>query len=83
MKLMNEEIFLRLKKYDEMIAMIPEGNGAIYVKDLIVIFRKFSAKRRSSKNLLKQLKYPDYNEAYFLRGILQFSMARKVCQKLI
>ena len=85
MKLMNKGNFSKAEKIcDEMIEMIPEGKWGYLCKGSSLLFLGNSAlKEEALQNFTKAIKIdPDYNEAYFLRGILQFSMARKSMSKI-
>lgn len=83
MKLINEgNISEGEKKCDEMIEIYPEGKWGYFCKGSALIFSGNRKKKVALKNFTKAIKIdPDYYEAYFLRGILQFSMKRKSMSK--
>ena len=86
MKLINEgNISEGEKKCDEMIEMYPEGKWGYLCKGSSLLFSGNSTykKEEALKNFTKAIEIdPEYYEAYFLRGILQFSMDRKSMSKI-
>ena len=85
MKLINEgNISEGEKKCDEMIAIFPEGKWGYLCKGSALLFSRLSNRKREAlKNFTKAIEIdPEYYEAYFLRGILQFSMERKNMSKI-
>ena len=85
-KLINEgNISEGEKKCDEMIEMYPEGKWGYLCKGSSLFFSGNSSvkKEEALKNFTKAIEIdPEYYEAYFLRGILQFSMSRKSMSKI-
>ena len=84
-KLINEgKISEGEKKCDEMIKMYPEGKWGYLCKGSSLLFSGSDAyKKEALKNFTKAIEIdPEYYEAYFLRGILQFSMDRKSMSKI-
>ena len=84
-KLINEgKISEGEKKCDEMIEMYPEGKWGYLCKGSSLLFSGLdNRKEEALKNFTKAIGIdPEYYEAYFLRGILQFSMARKSMSKI-
>ena len=84
-KLINEgKISEGEKKCDEMIEMYPEGKWGYLCKGSSLLFSWLdNRKEEALKNFTKAIGIdPEYYEAYFLRGILQFSMARKSMSKI-
>ena len=84
-KLINEgKISEGEKKCDEMIEMYPEGKWGYLCKGSSLLFSGLdNRKEEALKNFTKAIEIdPEYYEAYFLRGILQFSMARKSMSKI-
>ena len=84
-KLINEgNISEAEKKCDEMIEINPEGKWGYLCKGSSLFFSGNSAyKKEALKNFTKAIEIdPEYYEAYFLRGILQFSMDRKSMSKI-
>ena len=85
MKLINEgNISEGEKKCDEMIEMYPEGKWGYLCKGASLLFSGLdNRKEEALKNFTKAIEIdPEYYEAYFLRGILQFSMDRKSMSKI-
>ena len=72
------------KKCDEMIEMYPEGKWGYLCKGSSLLFSGlYNRKEEALKNFTKAIEIdPEYYEAYFLRGILQFSMERKSMSKI-
>ena len=84
-KLINEgKISEGEKKCDEMIEMYPEGKWGYLCKGSSLLFSGlYNRKEEALKNFTKAIEIdPEYYEAYFLRGILQFSMDRKSMSKI-
>ena len=84
-KLINEgKISEGEKKCDEMIEMYPEGKWGYLCKGSSLLFLGLdNRKEEALKNFTKAIEIdPEYYEAYFLRGILQFSMDRKSMSKI-
>ena len=84
-KLINEgKISEGEKKCDEMIEIYPEGKWGYLCKGSSLFFSGNSSRNKEAlKNFTKAIEIdPEYYEAYFLRGILQFSMARKSMSKI-
>ena len=84
-KLINEgKISEGEKKCDEMIEMYPEGKWGYLCKGSSLLFSGLdNRKEEALKNFTKAIGIdPEYYEAYFLRGILQFSMDRKSMSKI-
>ena len=80
-----KEIFLReKKKCDEIIEIYPEGKWGYLCKGSSLLFSGLdNRKEEALKNFTKAIEIdPEYYEAYFLRGILQFSMDRKSMSKI-
>ena len=77
-----EEFSSALKKCNQAIEMIPENKEGYLCRGLMVgFYKKGSAKpryqRKGLKDFTKAIKIdPEYLEAYYLRGILGFSMSR-------
>tara|TARA_A100001011_G_scaffold177732_1_gene186485 strand:+ start:438 stop:923 length:486 start_codon:yes stop_codon:yes gene_type:complete len=84
-KLINEgNISEGEKKCDEMIEINPEGKWGYLCKGSSLFFSGLdNLKEEALKNFTKAIEIdPEYYEAYFLRGILQFSMPRKNMSKI-
>ena len=84
-KLINEgKISEGEKKCDEMIEMYPGGKWGYLCKGSSLFFSGLdNRKEEALKNFTQAIEIdPEYYEAYFLRGILQFSMARKSMSKI-
>ena len=84
-KLINEgKISEGEKKCEEMIEMYPEGKWGYLCKGSSLLFSGLdNRKEEALKNFTKAIVIdPEYYEAYFLRGILQFSMDRKSMSKI-
>ena len=77
-----EEFPLALEKCNKAIAMFPEKKEGYLCRGLMIgFYKKGSAKPRYQKKGLKDFSKaikidPEYFEAYYLRGILGFSMER-------
>ena len=85
MKLIIEgNIYEGEKKCDEMIAIYPGGKLGYFCKGSATLLSGIdNRKEEALKNFTKAIEIdPDYYEAYFLRGILQFSMERKSMSKI-
>ena len=85
MKLINEgDISEGEKKCDEMIALYPKGKWGYFCKGSATLLSGLDYRKKEAlKNFTKAIEIdPDYYEAYFLRGILQFSMDRKSMSKI-
>ena len=67
-----------------MIEMYPEGKWGYLCKGSSLLFTGLhNRKGEALKNFTKAIEIdPEYYEAYFLRGILQFSMDRKSMSKI-
>ena len=67
-----------------MIAIYPEGKWGYFCKGSATLLSGLdNRKEEALKNFTKAIEIdPDYYEAYFLRGILQFSMERKSLSKI-
>ena len=72
------------KKCDKMIEMYPEGKWGYLCKGSSLLFSWLdNRKEEALKNFTKAIGIDrEYYEAYFLRGILQFSMDRKSMSKI-
>ena len=84
-KLINEgKISEGEKKCDEMIEMYPGGKWGYLCKGSSLFFSGLNNRKEEAlKNFTKAIGIdPEYYEAYFLRGILQFSMDRKSMSKI-
>ena len=68
---------------DEMIEISPETKWGYLCKGSSLIISRKQKKREALKNLTKAIEIdPEFYEAYFLRGVLQFSMKRKNMSKV-
>ena len=71
------------KKCDEMIEISPEKKWGYFCKASSLIISRKQKKREALKNLTKAIEIdPEFYDAYFLRGFLQFSMRRNSMSKL-
>ena len=68
---------------DEMIEISPEKKGGYFCKASSLIISGKQKKREALKNLTKAIEIdPEFYDAYFMRGFLQFSMIRKSMSKI-
>ena len=71
------------KKCEEMIEISPEKKWGYFCKASSLIISRKQKKREALKNLTKAIEIdPEFYDAYFLRGFLQFSMRRNSMSKL-
>ena len=77
--LINKGDFSKAEKIcDEMIEISPEKKGGYFCKASSLIISGMKRKRVALKNLTKAIEIdPEFYDAYFMRGILQFSMKRR------
>ena len=82
--LINNEDFSKAEKIcDEMIEISPEKKWGYFCKASSLIISGERKKRVALKNLTKAIEIdPEFYDAYFMRGILQFSMRRNSMSKL-
>ena len=84
MKLINEgNISEGEKKCDKMIAIYPEGKWGYFCKGSATLLSGLdNRKEEALKNFTKAIEIdPEFYEAYFWRGALQFSMKRRHMDK--
>ena len=68
---------------DEMIEISPEKKWGYFCKASTLIISGKQKKRAALKNLTKAIEIdPEFYDAYFMRGFLQFSMRRKSMSKI-
>ena len=79
-KLISEGKFSEAKTIcDELIEISPDNPNSYICKGIALGFASENKKKRKAvRNFTKAIKIdPEYNEAYFFRGILQFTMRRR------
>ena len=68
---------------DEMIEISPEKKWGYLCKASSLIISRKQKKREALKNLTKAIEIdPEFYDAYFLRGVLQFTMRRNSMSKI-
>ena len=82
--LLNEGDFSKAEKIcDEMIEISPEKKWGYFCKASSLIISGKQKKREALKNLTKAIEIdPEFYDAYFLRGVLQFTMRRNSMSKI-
>ena len=82
--LLNEGDFSKAEKIcDEMIEISPEKKWGYFCKASSLIISAKQQKREALINLTKAIEIdPEFYDAYFMRGFLQFSMRRNSMSKI-
>ena len=82
--LLNKGDFSKAEKIcDEMIEISPEQKWGYFCKASSLIISGKQKKREALKNLTKAIEIdPEFYDAYFIRGFLQFSMRRNSMSKI-
>ena len=82
--LLNQGNFSKAEKIcDKMIETSPEGKWGYLCKGSSIVLSGKRKKREALKNFTKAIELdPEFYEAYFLRGALQFSMRRNSMSKI-
>ena len=82
--LINKGDFSKAEKIcDEIIEISPEKKWGYFCKASSLIISGKQKKREALKNLTKAIEIdPEFYDAYFMRGVLQFSMKRNSMSKI-